>query len=270
MPEDFASVSVPDWMDRPKGMNGSSNAIARSCQKRHPMDMGFEDQCGLWWRRAHPCSKVQPLATSLLVEIGSIDAPMIQTLAIHQDTATCEILCNRSSLLGNPFCMKKNEHLRNAVCDAFKEYFRIVVETQPTKLMQVGSLHSLASKIAPKYGLDPHIHFSREWRQLFGSQQAVDLKAAFDALVTLVRTYSERGEKIRLLCHCVPRRCHCEDLVAFMQSSSNHKQAHGYKRSVYCNDGGTKHNRRLNSHNRTLRRYLSAYCRSEFRRTTEF
>merc|ERR1712039_482348 len=101
--------------------------------------------------------------------------------------------------------------------------------------MEVGSLHSLASTIAPNYGLDPRIHFSPDWCQLFGSQQAVDLKAAFDALVTLVRTYSERGEKIRLLCHCVPRRCHCEDLVAFVQSFSNDKQAHGYERVMYCN-----------------------------------
>lgn len=238
--------------------------------RKHPADMGFEEHRRLLLRSAQVC-KAHLADTSFPIEIGSIDKVKFGSLGLRNGKATCEVLCNRMSLLGNPFHMKKNEALRHAVCDAFGEYLNTVMQAKPRELLNLGPLLSLAARIAPKYGLSPGVHFSQDWCRDFGSREPAELRSTFVALGSLVRARAARGETVRLLCHCAPRRCHCEDIAAALEFQEYHQDVDiSSSRSEYstnkCEDFADGQKRRK----RTLCRYSSPPSRSEARLKVEY
>jgi hypothetical protein len=110
--------------------------------------------------------------------------------------------------------MKKSEGIRDAVCDAFREYLEVLLLSPEKRGAYGGNLAALITVIAPKYGLDPVIHRSKDWYQDFGLVHAETFRTTFAALVALVKSAQGEGKPVRLLCHCVPRRCHAADLAA--------------------------------------------------------
>merc|ERR1711870_12609 len=109
---------------------------------------------------------------------------------------------------------KKNESLREAVCDAFGDYLSVIMTEKPRDLLKLGPLFTIASRVAHQFGLNPGVHLSPDWCRDFGFREPAELSTVFVALVSLVRSRAARGETVRLLCHCAPRRCHCEDIAA--------------------------------------------------------
>merc|ERR1719203_2521539 len=93
-----------------------------------PEELHFEGSGGRLWLRAARNRGGLPAASD--VEIGNLDEDKASARLlgpIPQGVASVEVLCNRQSILGNPFDMKKREELRAPVLDAYTEFLQIIL-----------------------------------------------------------------------------------------------------------------------------------------------
>lgn len=168
------------------------------------------------------------------IEIGNLDEAKVagKGLArLPQGAATLEVLCNRQSLLGNPFDMKKKEEHRGPVLAAYAAFLRAVLRpATPDAPLSRSALEAFAAQ----QGLLPGREFcGKDWRQLYeaaGGASAV--RAAFAELQALTSTASVQvsgswnlGGKgahggVRLLCHCAPLPCHTAVIAAWLKAGS--------------------------------------------------
>merc|ERR1712176_66117 len=127
--------------------------------------MGFEGSSGgLFVRSARP--RLPARGIGKCTEVGNLDKalPGDETLPIGR--ASLDVLINRMCILGNPFHMKKNEVLRDAVIDAFSEYMSTVLDDP--QIPPNTTLQKQAFSVAPKFKLSPGVHFSSDWLRDFG------------------------------------------------------------------------------------------------------
>lgn len=106
-----------------------------------------------------------------------------------------KICVDRSTVLGNPFKMGadgKNELLRDKVCDAYAA----LLASPGANPADIGLLH----------GVPVDDNFS---------DAATSEKARTKALLAL-KARLVRGESLRLLCWCAPRRCHAEEIARWL------------------------------------------------------
>eukprot|EP00931_Biecheleriopsis_adriatica_P057880 TRINITY_DN34372_c0_g1_i1.p1 TRINITY_DN34372_c0_g1~~TRINITY_DN34372_c0_g1_i1.p1 ORF type:complete len:297 (-),score=57.68 TRINITY_DN34372_c0_g1_i1:114-953(-) len=144
------------------------------------------------------------------VELGNLEAKSKGMLPPGH--ADLEVLCNRQSVLGNPFSMLRasgkgtadDDTTRDVVCDAFETFLQTVLLEQTA-----GDLASSAEATARDLGL-PVEMVGKDWARDFGSTTCEDFREAFQLLQLL----QQRHGVIRLLCHCVPKRCHTQSLAA--------------------------------------------------------
>jgi len=155
------------------------------------------------------------------VEIGNLDEAKLAGKGLSAPPvgfASTEVLCNRQSILGNPFDMKKKEELRSSVLDAYTEYLDAVVG---------GAQNIPIEAIAEKHDLPPRDHCGKDWRAIYdtaGGPAAV--RQALKELQWIALTQHKRGESIRLVCHCAPLPCHAALIASRLgklDSSSNSK-----------------------------------------------
>lgn len=151
-----------------------------------------------------------------VIEIGKIPRPEPQLLVEDQalivarsskliDSAEVgsesilEVLCDRRSLLGNPFDMldkEFGESLRDSVCEAFDMYIEKVLKCDRADERPIGIVD-----IVNACGLNEK-NVSKEWRSRHRGPGPV--LCALDEIASLAQ---KRGA-VRLMCHCVPKRCH--------------------------------------------------------------
>lgn len=194
--------------------------------KKTPEERGFKMSSGGIYLRTAQLRCALPVKP--WIEIGNLEkVPPGQPEALPRGSAAVEVLCNRQSVLGNPFNMTlrkgnrerdgrrgpppKDESLRDPVCEAFERFFDAAMKPEAS-----GPLEDLAVESALQLGL-PRNAVGQDWAKDFGGRTAEELRAAFAAVEELVeeaRRGRERG--VRLLCHCVPLRCHCMALAARM------------------------------------------------------
>lgn len=143
------------------------------------------------------------------VQIGNLEEKILNRKGLQlapKAVAHVEVLCNRTTMLGNPFMLGplgKTESLRGNCIDAYRVYLQAIIENDPLDL-------SVIESIACNYGLDGDKCISPEWAALFSSRGgAPAVRAALAELRSLVAAQHARGGVVRLLCHCAPLPCHC-------------------------------------------------------------
>lgn len=118
------------------------------------------------------------------------------TIGNLRNKDTTGLRCDRSSVLGNPFEMK-TEDQRNPACDAFGQYFDLVVGgVEPADAVKY-----MAQTIRLKVG--------RAWKAPTRDQFMVELKQIEEIA---------RESPCTLLCWCNPKRCHVETIVNYLRS----------------------------------------------------
>jgi len=123
------------------------------------------------------------IAASPGVEIGNLDESRMG-IALPQGRASLEVLCNRQSLLGNPFDMKKNEAMRTVVLDAYSEFLKVVLGGANTVDIE---------GLALKRGMSRDF-CGRDWRALYeGAGGAAAVRQAFLELTAFSSEHRERG-----------------------------------------------------------------------------
>ena len=105
-----------------------------------------------------------------------------------------DVYVGRMTAYGNPFPMGDRGHdegLRDRVCDAFQA----LIEAPPnTRAVDVA--RSCRLQVAARFKRAE----TREWER------------AMNGLAEQLRT----GKRLRLLCHCLPRRCHAQSIVQWL------------------------------------------------------
>jgi len=141
-------------------------------------------------------------------EIGNLDEARAARKGgppLPEGTACLEILCNRQSILGNPFDMKKREELRETVLAAYEEYFDAVL---------AGADEVDVDAMAVRHGLSVKENTGKDWRALYDAGGGpAGVRDAYEEARLLAAEHANRGEQVRLMCHCVPRACHVETIV---------------------------------------------------------
>jgi uncharacterized Rmd1/YagE family protein len=108
------------------------------------------------------------------------------------------IRCDRYSDLGNPFFMRYEEE-RDAVCDAFREYFY-------QSLSLKNEIVDLQS-IAKRYG----VVVSYNWTP----RKTEQIHKAIERLENHLKLKPD----LTLLCWCKPKRCHVDTIAEYLSSS---------------------------------------------------
>ena len=93
--------------------------------------------------------------------------------------------------------------MRDKACEAHREYLLSVLGQEGSTAREVGRRHKIL--------VDSH----------FGDENPDDLRREIEALADRVR----KGEKIRLLCWCHPKRCHAHALAAALSKLSSTEPA---------------------------------------------
>mmetsp|Transcript_24965 Transcript_24965/g.56521 ORF Transcript_24965/g.56521 Transcript_24965/m.56521 type:complete len:296 (-) Transcript_24965:109-996(-) len=210
--------------DKGHGKGKGLKRGATKARKKTPEESGFEMTSGGIYTRA--ASLRSALSIKPHLEVGNLEKSTQQE-ALPAGDADIEVLCNRQSVLGNPFNMMKApksrasgtppgpEHmndsfLRDSVCDAFDAFCDEVLNPVTS-----GTLRDVAVHIAIKRAL-PESFIGEDWSRDFGCRRVEDFRAALDSIKDLVeeRRATSGGRPVRLVCHCVPLRCHCMSLAA--------------------------------------------------------
>lgn len=194
--------------------------------KKTPEERGFKLSDGGIYIRAAQLRTALPVKPR--IEIGNLEkVPHLQLEPLPRGSADVEVLCNRQTILGNPFNMAskdrrgpvqdrpkgprpKDESLRDPVCDAFDHFLEAVMRPEAG-----GALEPLAVQSASSVGL-PRGVVGSDWVRDFGDRQVEEFRAALLAVEELLgeRRGAAGQRGVRLLCHCVPARCHCMALAA--------------------------------------------------------
>eukprot|EP00927_Polykrikos_kofoidii_P077173 TRINITY_DN74143_c0_g1_i1.p1 TRINITY_DN74143_c0_g1~~TRINITY_DN74143_c0_g1_i1.p1 ORF type:complete len:545 (+),score=68.61 TRINITY_DN74143_c0_g1_i1:50-1684(+) len=130
---------------------------------------------------------------------GKLSAAELKRLS--DGRADIEVLCNRTTLLGNPFKMPREhaELARDNVCEAFKAYFKEVLRD-----WHDSDAVSTARSVGEKYKFS----VANDWERMVTRNGPNSVVTTFEALLRLVNAQRLVGQSIRLMCHCVPKRCH--------------------------------------------------------------
>ena len=156
---------------------------------------------GLWKDRAIPTNVRLP--QEFLDAIALEPASLITIVNQSRCKSREGIRGDRASVLGNPFDMRKDEGLRDRVCDAYDTYFQAVlsgIEPQRTanELAAQGKL-----KLAPP------------WKR--------PSRAAFIAELDRIETQVREGNPVKLLCWCAPCRCHLNSVKTYLDNQTMQK-----------------------------------------------
>lgn len=117
----------------------------------------------------------------------------------RESSSFADVRVDRSTPLGNPFVMGRNgkdETQRGAVCDAFA--YLVVGDAEGTSVAEIGR----------RFGVEVDSRFA-------DSAKCATRRA--DALEQLQKRLL-RGESVRLLCWCAPKRCHAETIAQLLTS----------------------------------------------------
>ncbi|MCV3215584.1 DUF4326 domain-containing protein [Plectonema radiosum NIES-515] len=110
-------------------------------------------------------------------------------------------MCDRTSRLGNPFDMQGDESLRDAVCDAFRQWL-----WQNIKLASTGS----------NAVVDPS-----EWKLPVAKQECRLTSAQVWEELNKIANLVRAGSNVRLLCWCKQPnknvRCHADTIKACIE-----------------------------------------------------
>eukprot|EP00933_Yihiella_yeosuensis_P039921 TRINITY_DN3409_c0_g1_i1.p1 TRINITY_DN3409_c0_g1~~TRINITY_DN3409_c0_g1_i1.p1 ORF type:complete len:474 (-),score=72.21 TRINITY_DN3409_c0_g1_i1:234-1655(-) len=207
------------------GAKGKGKGKGKSRKPRQrPEDLGFTQHYivqdedgdgapvpGLWLRTGKGAAPVDA-TDARRIEIGNLEKERDRNseVSIQQDIkmGTIDVLCNRMTVLGNPFNMKLDEALREAVCNAFQAYLHIVLDGNENE-----TLEHIAMSVAPKFNLTYPVHFSKDWLKAFGTKSRFFFCNVFRSLEEHAVEQIHSARSLRLLCHCAPSRCHTESIV---------------------------------------------------------
>lgn len=138
------------------------------------------------------------------------DAKRSEATRLPLGHATVEVLCDRQSILGNPFnmdCLKRSSkhsaptenEMRDIVCDVFEEFLAGVLGRGVR-----GSLATAAVATAQRLDYPAEI-VGKDWSFDFGTATCEEFRSTFRSLQDLCNSHDG---KLRLMCHCAPLRCH--------------------------------------------------------------
>uniref|UniRef100_A0A7S1A578 DUF4326 domain-containing protein n=1 Tax=Noctiluca scintillans TaxID=2966 RepID=A0A7S1A578_NOCSC len=196
-------------MDKGKGKDKDKDKDkGKSKKPKTPWELNFSRATdSMLWVRQSLCKCGVPTELSG-VEIGNLDEAKAARKGgspLPEGAACLEILCNRQSILGNPFDMKKHEELRETVLAAYVEYFDAVL---------AGADEVDVDAMAVRHGLSVKENTGKDWRALYDAGGGpAGVRDAYEETRLLAAEHANRGEQVRLMCHCVPRACHVETIV---------------------------------------------------------
>lgn len=203
-----------------------------------PEELNFErskaEQGGrLWLRSARLRNGVEGANG---IEVGTLDEgkPAMRAMPpLSPGVAHFEVLCNRQSILGNPFDMKKREELRSPVLEAYAEFLQLVLEgAQKVDIEGLALRHGLLRE-----------NCGKDWRSLYESMGgAAAVRQAFVELVVFSSMCRMQGQRLRLVCHCLPRACHATILAQCLEVPvATATAAAASEASAACAASGTHH-----------------------------
>eukprot|EP00928_Gymnodinium_smaydae_P044502 TRINITY_DN29683_c0_g1_i1.p1 TRINITY_DN29683_c0_g1~~TRINITY_DN29683_c0_g1_i1.p1 ORF type:complete len:400 (-),score=54.86 TRINITY_DN29683_c0_g1_i1:137-1336(-) len=141
--------------------------------------------------------------SNLPLEVGNIDLRGPAREPLTEGSAIIEVLCDRRTPLGNPF----NAQVINDECDAFHSFLQRVLIEQSCSL---DDMHAIAA--------EHRCTLHEASLQRYGQALPGAFREAVSELVKLCYHNQSEEEGIRLLCHCVPDRCHLFSLVDYISS----------------------------------------------------
>jgi len=210
---------VPHRDDAAEAGKGNGKGKGKKGKTKTPAELGFDLSLGgkLWVR---PAILQGGLPVTEGLEVGNMDEKKLAGKGMERPSpgsAHTEILCDRKSILGNPFQLGKKvqlESMRTPVLAAYDEYLQAVLSgTNPVAIEQ----------IAERHGLDPKENCAKDWRDIYDAGHgAVGVQSALAELRALVASElagRSRGRRfgLRLLCHCAPLPCHTQLLARRLQ-----------------------------------------------------
>lgn len=193
--------------------DGCSKGKGKKGQKgrpKTPQELGFRLSSGgeLWVRQAQLCGGQM---TAEGVEVGNLDEKKLAGKGKERPglgLAEVEVLCNRQSLLGNPFNLGKKvklEALRGPVLDAYADYLDEVL----------GGAEAVdIPAVARRHRLTPEENCGKDWRAIYdASSGPAGVRKAIAELQGLASSMRGLHGAVRLLCHCAPLPCHTQILA---------------------------------------------------------
>ena len=202
----------PSWWPAsvPREINTSADAFTHAGSSeslratRAARDMGYEvihvgvrDDDARWSAFTH-ASSLEMRSESDAFSVRHRDHPTEGATAVD---------VSRPSKLGNPFRVMRSGRLdeawRDAVCDAFHWAHRLAMSgTDATSLEEIAALHELPPRsVAPVYA-------AMEW-----STYAAGIRSETRSLAAR----ATQGERLCLVCHCYPLRCHATSIAAWVR-----------------------------------------------------
>eukprot|EP00929_Paragymnodinium_shiwhaense_P064388 TRINITY_DN32239_c0_g1_i1.p1 TRINITY_DN32239_c0_g1~~TRINITY_DN32239_c0_g1_i1.p1 ORF type:complete len:463 (-),score=58.34 TRINITY_DN32239_c0_g1_i1:11-1399(-) len=127
---------------------------------------------------------------------------------LRESRATFDVCCNRETVLGNPFVLPEDEEKelhRDRICEAYERYLDAVLEDRGSPRDAVPDPIIVAKTISADNGM---LNISPEWEELVLNSGTDSVRKAVESLKELVASHAAAGLVVRLMCHCVPRRCH--------------------------------------------------------------
>jgi hypothetical protein len=218
-------------MGRPAGGKGD----VRKKEKKTPEEFGFQLVDGSLYVREPQLQHAFPVDIGSgeysCMEIGTL-GKRADSVTLPQGTAELEVLCNRQTILGNPFSMLRDSgyqtskgssldmaiglrkppmvrepedgQLRDRVCNMFDHFLgRALAQEGAVSLLEV------AIETANNLG-EPRGLIGKDWTQEFGARTCREFQDAYRSLSAGMMKH--RG-RIRLMCHCVPLRCHASSIA---------------------------------------------------------
>ena len=169
-------------------------------------------------------------------EIGNLDMPSNMNYG-SKSTADIEILCDRNTILGNPFNAYWDKHCRlqngrndrvsldtlkdmtveewhKEACGAFQEYMAYILDDDNYPCGNAPIDDIASDRIVP-------LSISNKWRV-----KDIQVEKVREAMAILARMRGE-GKRLRYVCHCAPRECHTQllaDIVEYVAGDNSSNQ----------------------------------------------
>ena len=103
----------------------------------------------------------------------------------------------RESAIGNPFDMKRDEGLRDPVCDAFEVYFDAVVDKGEEPV-----------KAATRLARERNLSIAYAWKR--------PSRDDFMGVLAFLEERQKQGLKTQIQCFCAPKSCHLDIVKAYL------------------------------------------------------
>lgn len=139
--------------------------------------------------------------------------PLLQVANLHASTGRhdeecIDVRCDRDTLFGNPFALRRQESLRFPTIRAHADFLQQVM----------GGVEPDMKATAVAHGLDPERHIAHDWPARYtqtGGAPAV--QEAVSQVQQLTRMCSRHSVKLRFMCHCSPKDCHAANIMRWCQ-----------------------------------------------------